>query len=114
MKSMDDVRFVPGQDGEVLTEVELVRGQKIECLCLQCGHISQYVTGEMEEFIESEERDPDIEYLKCKYCNKYNSISNGSLQSRIFHQDSSVLKGKLQSDGYFVYIISEGRKERVN
>ena len=114
MKSMDDVRFVPGQEDNV-EEVPFIKGKVIEWQC-SCGAYNQGITGELEEYIESEERDPDIEYIGCFICEKYQPLTHGTVSANFYPNTNThgVIRGKMYSDGTFIYFESENYKIRVN
>lgn len=114
MRSMDDVRFLPGKD-DYIEDVPFLKGMIVEWVC-SCGVVNHGITGELEEFIESEERDPDIEYLGCYDCGVTQPISNGTVSVKLYSvgNKSSMIEGKLYSDGTFIYFENKDIKARIN
>lgn len=113
MKSMDAVRYVPGEnDGE---DAPLIDNKPMYWKCPHCKKKNFLFTRGLEEYIESEERDPDVEYVKCIHCKSSIGLAN-KVEAALLNEELPDIdqKGYLESDGYFVYFINEeGRRVRL-
>lgn len=111
-RSMDDVRFVPGSD-EVINAEKLEGDWTLVWHCPWCDDECSVALKDIESVIESEERDPDIEYLVCTDCHWGADITNKSVLAFVIN-GSEKHKGHIKADGYFTYLVCSDAVYRLN
>lgn len=112
-RSMDDVRYVPGSDEDDVDVISGVKPWSLKWVCPNCLGDIEIKDSEIENSIESEERDPDIEYLICPVCKKGFAITNGCVFGKLYESSGVVHSGPIVSDGYHVYIEDKRLHKRV-